>query len=718
MKLYKTNEIKNITITGNSGSGKTTLTESLVFHSGITKRRGTIADKNTLSDNRQIEHEYGCSIYSSVLHTFKNDKKINIIDTPRASSFSGALVSSLYVSEAALMVLNTQNGVEVETQITWKKTEKLNKPVIFVANHLDHDQTNFANTIEQLNELCGKGVVIVQYPVNPGPEFNSIIDLIKMKMYTWKANSEEPEVADIPADEADRAEELRSTLVETAAENDEKLMEIFFEKDGLTEDQIREGVIKGFGNRGLFPVFCVQAKRGYGIGRLLEFVSNVVPSPEEAVSIKTTSDDIIKCDASAQKSVFIFKTTVEPHLGEVSYFKVMSGSIKEGEDLINTSKDSKERISQIYVSNGKERTKVDELVAGDIGTTIKLKASKTGHTLCEKNMAVTYKGIPFPNAKYRTAIKAKNESDDEKLGEVLHRLHDEDPTWILEYSKELKQLIIHGQGEYHLNTLKWHLDHEYKIETEFIAPKIPYRETITKPAQADFRHKKQSGGAGQFGEVHLIVAPYNEGKKTENIFKINGKEFVLSLRDTKEFDLSWGGKLLFFNCIVGGVIDANYMPAIVKGLMEKIENGPLTGSYARDICVYVYDGKMHPVDSNEISFKLAGAKAFSAAFKLAGPKLMEPIYEVTVTLPGERMGDVMSDLQGRRAMILGMESEKGMEKIKARVPLAELNRYATSLSSITQGRATYEMEFLEYAQVPGELQDQLIKKHSEENQEE
>ncbi len=717
MKVYQTNEIRNIVLIGNSSSGKTTLAESMIFAAGGIKRKGNINDKNTLSDYKSIEHEYACSVFSSVLHAEWNNCKINILDTPRASAFVGAAVSSLYVADSAVMVLNAQNGVEVGTQITWRYTEKLNKPVIFVANHLDHDQSNFAQTLEQLNGLCGSGVIVIQYPVNIGPNFNSVIDVLTMKMYTWNDGSAEPVISDIPENEKEKADEYHNALVEAAAENDDSLMEIFFENDGLTEDQMRSGIMKGLLGRSMFPVFCTSAKHDLGSRRLMDFITNVAPSPENATKIKTTEGEEIAYDSAGTKSLFTFKNTVEQHLGEVLYFKVMSGTIKEGDDLINVNKNSKERVSQLLIPNGKERDKVSEIVAGDIGTTIKLKNTKANHTLCEKGKEFEFEAIPFPNAKYRVAISAKNESDDEKLGEVLHKLHDEDPTWILEYSKELKQLIIHSQGEYHINTLKWHLDNEFKIETEFFPPKIPYRETITKAAQADYRHKKQSGGAGQFGEVHLIIEPYTDGQGPTKVFKIGAKEHSLSIRDTKEMDMNWGGKLMFYNCIVGGSIDANFMPAIIKGLMEKMENGPLTGSYARDINVYVYDGKMHQVDSNEISFKIAGSKAFSDAFKSAKPKLMEPIYNVEVFVPSDYMGDVMSDLQGRRAIIQGMSSEKGMEKIMAKVPLAEMNRYATALSSVTQGSATYDMTFAEYSPVPGDLQEELIKKHAEQEEE-
>ncbi len=717
MKVYKTEEIRNLAFAGNAGSGKTTLAEIMIFGGGKINRLGNIDSKTTVSDYRLAEHEQGGSVLSSVLHTEWKDIKINILDSPGALDFIGGAVSSISMADTTVLVINAQNGIEVGTEIHWRLTEKFNKPVIIVANHLDHDKTNFDKTIDDAKEKLGSGVVLVQYPVNQGPEFNSVIDVITMKMYKWGKDGGEPEVSDVPESEKEKAEGIRNELIEAAAENDDSLMEIFFEKETLTEDEMREGILKGILNRGLFPVFCTSAKHNMGSRRLMDFIKNAVPSPEKLPASKTINDEEVKCDPTGPKSIFVFKASVEEHLGEVLFFKVKSGTINESDDLINVNNSSKERISQIFAVNGQQREKLSSIVAGDIGATVKLKSTKGEHTLNEKGTDYEFPGIAYPNPKYRAAIKALSESDEEKLGEYLHRLRDEDLTYILEYSQELKQLIIHGQGEHHLNTLKWYLDKQFKIETEFIAPKIPYRETITKAAQADYRHKKQSGGAGQFGEVYMIIEPYEEGKSKPSTYKIGGKEYAMNVRDTQEIELKWGGKLVFYNCIVGGVIDNNFMPAIIKGLMEKMENGPLTGSYARDIRVCVYDGKMHQVDSNEISFKIAGSKAFSDAFKRAGAKIMEPIYDLEVMVPSNRMGDVMSDLQGRRSIIQGMSSKKGFEIISARVPLAEITKYATALSSISGGRATYEMTFAEYSQVPGDIQEKLIKDHSDEDEE-
>jgi elongation factor G len=718
MKTYQSEQIRNIALLGNTGVGKTILAESLMFEGKVIDRKGTIEAKSTISDYTEIEQQNQRSIFSTVLYTEFNDHKINIIDTPGSDDFVGAVISSMRPADVGLMVINSQYGVEVGTEIFGRHAERLSKPLIFAVNQLDHDKANFEQTVDSLKVSFGSKIALIQYPVNAGTEFNAFIDVLKMKMYRFKGDTGEREELDIPADEMDKASELHNTLVEAAAENDEQLMEKFFDQGTLTEDEMREGIRAGLLARGLFPIFCVSGKRNIGVKRLMEFIINVCPSPSKLPGLKTKDGAEIKCNTSDPASLFVFKTAVESHIGEINYFKVMSGKVAEGMDLINTTNDGKERLSQLFAVAGKKRDKVTELMAGDIGAAVKLKNTKTNHTLSAPGKNIAFEPLTFPNSKFRTAIKAKNESDTEKLGEYINRAHQEDPTIIIEYSKELKQILIHGQGEHHLNILKWQLLNLYKIDVDFLPPRIPYRETITKLAQADYRHKKQSGGSGQFGEVHMVIEPYTEDATDPVKYKVNGKEINVSVRGKDEIKLEWGGKLIFYNCIVGGSIDARFLPAILKGIMEKMEEGPLTGSYARDIRVAVYDGKMHPVDSNEISFKLAGRNAFRTAFKNAGPKIMEPIYEIEVLVPGDKMGDVMSDLQNRRAIILGMDSEKGFEKVNARVPLAELNKYSTALSSLTSGRATYNMKFSSYEQVPADVQDKLLKAYEEESDDE
>ena len=613
------------------------------------------------------------------------------------------------MTDTAIILLNGQYGVEVGTQNHFRYTEKLNKPVIFLVNQLDNEKCDYDNILEQLKEAYGSKVVPIQYPIATGPGFNALIDVLLMKKYSWKPEGGAPTIEDIPAEEMDKAMEMHKALVEAAAENDEGLMEKFFEQDSLTEDEMREGIRKGLIARGMFPVFCVCGGKDMGVRRLMEFLGNVVPFVSEMPKVENTDGKEVAPDVNGPESLYFFKTSVEPHIGEVSYFKVMSGKVREGDDLLNADRGSKERIAQIYVVAGGNRVKVEELQAGDIGAAVKLKDVKTGNTLNGKDCDYKFNFIKYPNSKYSRAIKPVNEADVEKMMTILNRMREEDPTWVIEQSKELKQTLVHGQGEFHLRTLKWRLENNEKLQVKFEEPKIPYRETITKAARADYRHKKQSGGAGQFGEVHLIVEPYKEGMPVPDTYKFNGQEFKITVRGTEEIPLEWGGKLVFINSIVGGSIDARFLPAIMKGIMSRLEQGPLTGSYARDVRVIVYDGKMHPVDSNEISFMLAGRNAFSEAFKNAGPKILEPIYDVEVFVPSDRMGDVMGDLQGRRAMIMGMSSEKGFEKLVAKVPLKEMSSYSTALSSLTGGRASFIMKFASYELVPTDVQDKLIK---------
>lgn len=709
MKVYQSHEIKNIALLGSKGSGKTTLAEAMLFECGVIKRRGTVDAQNTVSDYFPVEREYGYSVFSTVFYAEFLGKKLNVIDCPGSDDFVGSAITALNVTDTGVIVIDSQYGVEVGTQNIFRYTETLHKPVIFAMNQLDGEKADYDNTIEQLRESFGNKIVQIQYPISCGASFNAMIDVLKMKMYKWKPEGGTPEVLEIPAEEKEKAADLHQKLIEAAAENDEGLMEKFFDQGVLTEDEMREGIRKGLITRSMFPVFCVSALRDMGVRRMMEFLGNVVPFVSEMPKPVTTNGIEVAPDAKGPTSLYFFKTTVEPHIGEVSYFKVMSGTIKEGDDLQNINRGTKERIAQMFCVCGQIRTKIEELVAGDIGATVKLKDVRTGNTLDDKNCEYVFDFVKYPDPKFQRAIKPVNEADAEKLSEILTRMHEEDPTWIIEQSKELKQTIVSGQGEFHLRTLKWRIENNDKIAVEYKEPKIPYRETITKAARADYRHKKQSGGAGQFGEVHLIIEPYYEGMPAPESYRFNNQEYKMNVRDTQVIDLEWGGKLVFVNCIVGGAIDARFLPAILKGLMDRMEQGPLTGSYARDVRVCVYDGKMHPVDSNEISFRLAGRNAFSEAFKNAGPKILEPIYDVEVLVPSDKMGDVMSDLQGRRAIIMGMSSEKGFEKISAKVPLKEMASYSTSLSSITGGRSSFTMKYSSYELVPSDIQEKLLK---------
>ncbi len=704
MKNYSTANLRNVVLLGSTRSGKTTLTEAILFEGKVIDRRGTVEAKTTASDSTEVEQLYQRSIYSTPIYAEVKDCKLNIIDAPGADDFIEGVITGLNVCDSAVMLVNAGQGVEVGTEIHGRYAEQYKKPVIIAVNQLDTEKANWDNALDSLHQAFGGKPVVIQFPVNAGVEFNSFIDILKMKMFRFKDDNGSFEEVDIPAEFQDKAEELRAELMEKAAEGDDALMEKFFEAGELTEEEIHQGFKVGFDKGEVYPIVCLSSKKDIGTKRLMEFITEIAPAP--------------KADVKAPLSLFVYKTNLEQHLGDVTYFKVMSGKIGESTDVINMSSDSKERITAIYAVAGKKKEKVSELVAGDLGCTVKLKSVKINQTLNAAGNDNVVPPIAFPPSKYRCAIKAVEEKDEEKLGEALNRAAAEDPTMIVEYSKELKQTILNGQGEQHINILKWNINNNSKIEVELFAPKIPYRETITKVANATYRHKKQSGGAGQFGEVTLLIEPIVEGVDTLAKFKIDGKEQVMNIKAKEEFPLPWGGRWEFYNCVVGGAIDANFMPAIKKGLVQKMEEGPLTGSYARDIRVFVYDGKMHPVDSKEIAFIIAGRNAFKEAFKNAGPKIMEPIYMVEIMVPGDCVGDVMSDLQNRRGIMEGMSSEKGFQILKARVPLAELYKYSTTLSSLTSGRATFTQTFIDYQQVPMDVQDKLLKAYEAEAQEE
>ncbi len=716
MKNYSAMEIKNIVLIGAPGTGKTTLAEAMAFEGKVIDRRGSIENNNTLSDNTDIEHEYKRSIYSTTLFTEFMGRKLNIIDCPGSDDFCGNLFSAFKVGDVGVMVMNAQNGWEVGDEIQSRYARILNKPLIGVINQLDGDKANFEATMEGIRAASSVKPVIVQYPVEVGPGFNAFIDVLMMKMYRFTDENGTREELDIPEDQLEYAQMLNQELSEAAAVYDDALMELYFEKGALTQDDIRSGLKLGVANREVMPIFCCSGKRDIGTKRLMEFIINVAPGPTTPTSapkfVSIEGEELV-ADETQPAVAFIFKSQIEQHIGEITYFRVVRGKITEGMELVNSRTGNKEKLSQLFAVAGKNRIKVTELSAGDIGCTVKLKATRTNDTLAAAGAHVKVEPIVFPEPRYRAAVKAKEQGDEEKLGKLLNDIKYEDPTILVEYSKELKQTIIQGQGEHHLNIVKTRLAADNKLEIEYFAPKIPYRETITKVAQADYRHKKQSGGAGQFGEVHMVIEPYYDGMPEPTKYKVGGKEITVNIKGKEEYDLDWGGKLQFYNSIVGGAIDARFMPAILKGIMEKMDEGPLTGSYARDIRVVIYDGKMHPVDSNEISFKLAARNAFKEAFRNAGPKIMEPIYAVEVLTPSEYMGAVMSDLQNRRAMIMGMESDKGFDRLNARVPLAELYRYSTSLSSLTSGAATYTMQFASYEQVPADVQDKLLKAYTD-----
>ncbi len=716
MKEYSTKDIRNVVLIGSSKSGKTTLSEAMLFEGKAVDRRGTVEGKNTVSDNTEFEQTNQKSVYATPLYAEFMNTKFNIIDAPGSDDFCGGAISAFKVCESAILTVNGAQGVEVGTEIFARYADQYEKPMIVAVNQLDTEKANWEHTRDTLKEAFGKKIVFAQFPVNPGLGFDGIVDVITMKYYHFTDENGKFEESDIPAQYADEAEEMHMELVEKAAEGDDALMEKYFETMELSIDEVRAGLRAGLAKREIMPVFCLSARKDIGVKRLMEFVINVAPSPEGEVN-KTIGGGEVKCDPAGPVSLFIYKTAVEQHLGDVSYFKVMSGVLKEGADLVNPENGNGERLSAIYAVAGDKKEKVSSISAGDIGCVMKLKGGKTDVTLAAPG-AEAYEHMVFPDARYRCAVKAVDKNDEAKVGEALNKIAAQDPTINVEYSKELRQTILSGQGEQAINLVKWKMNNEFKQNIEFLAPKVPYRETITKVATAQYRHKKQSGGAGQFGEVHLLVCPYVEGEPAGNKFMINGKETILNIKSQESYDLEWGGKLEFINCVVGGAIDLGFMPAILKGINDKMSEGPLTGSYARDIRVYVYDGKMHPVDSKEIAFIIAGRNAFKEAFRNAGPKILEPIYNVDILTPNEFVGPCMSDLNGRRGMIMNQDMDKGFTILHARVPLAELYRYSTTLSSLTGGAATFTMKFAEYQQVPADVQTKLLAEYAAQEQDE
>ncbi|MEM7551411.1 MAG: elongation factor G [Bacteroidota bacterium] len=705
MKIFDEKHIKNIVLLGCSKSGKTTLAETMVYEAGLINRRGAVEDKNTVSDYHEVEHERGCSVYSTSLHTEWRNYKINIIDTPGLDDFIGEIDSSVLVADTCVLVINAQHGVEIGTELIWNNVDRFAKPTLFAVNQLDHPKSDFESTLSSLKERFGSSVTLMQYPVNEGNGFNGIIDLLKMKYYKFPEGGGKPEKLPIPESEKEKADALHNELVEKAAENDEGLMELYFEKGTLDENHMREGLKIGMRNHQVFPVFCLSAKNDMGSGRMMGFIDNVAPSSIDTQPDKTETGEEIAHDPHGPTILFVYKTLIEPNLGKVSFFKVISGVVKAGDELVNHQTGTTERLNQLFIIDGHKRNPVNKLVVGDIGATLKLKDTDTNQTLRVTSVNKGVRPIHFPEPRMFMAIKANNKADEDKLGEVLHKIHQEDPSMTHEFSKELRQLIIGVQGELHLTVIQWIIENIYHLDVQYSTPRISYRETIQKAVDTSYRHKKQSGGAGQFAEIYMKVEPYQKGMSEPTGVSVRGKE---------EIELEWGGKLVFYNCIVGGVIDARFLPSILKGVLEVMGNGPLTGSYIRDVRVIVYDGKMHSVDSNDIAFKIAGMMAFKQAFLEALPKLLEPVYDLEILVPEELMGEVMSDLQTRRSMILGIDSKGKNQVINAKTPLAELDRYTSALRSITQGRASFHSKFAEYAPVPDNMQLSLVNANKEE----
>jgi elongation factor G len=698
-------KIRNIALLGHSGSGKTSFAETMLFEAGAVKRRGSIEAGNTVSDFTNIEKERGNSVFCTLMHAHWRDCKINIIDTPGLDDFAGEVVSALKVADTGLVMINASQGVEVSTELVWEYIQKFQTPTVFVVNQVDHEKSDFERAVDQIKARFGNNALEVQYPLNQGSGFNKIVDALRMTMYVFPEDGGKPEKQAIPESELERAQEMHNQLVEAAAENDEGLMEKFFNEGSLNEEELARGLTLALANQQFYPIFCCSSTLNMGSGRIMGFINDIAPSPVDRPQAKLEGGGTVACDASGPKCMFVFKTMSEPQVGMVSYFKVYSGTINSGNDLVNNNNRGSERLNQIFLSEGKNRINTDQLVAGDIGSTVKLKNTHTNNTLAEKNCDYIIEKIDFPLPKIRVAVRPPGKNDMEKLMKALHQIEEEDPTLKLEQSQSLKQTILHGQGQLHLDLIKYRIEKVNGISMEFDKPRIPYRETITSTANQDYRHKKQSGGAGQFAEVHMRIEPYHEGMPDPSDLNVRNKDIE---------ELTWGGHLAYYWCIVGGTIDAKFSNAIKKGIMNQMEEGPLTGSHCQNICVCIYDGKMHPVDSNDMAFMIAASQAFKTAFRNAKPQLLEPIYDLTVLCPDEYMGDIMSDLQTRRAIIQGMGAEGHYQKISAKVPLAEMYKYSSTLRSLSQGRAKFTRKFSEYLPVMPNIQDKIIKEASSE----
>ena len=709
MKVYDPKDIRNVAVFGHAGAGKTTFIESVLFDYGVINRRGNVEDHNTASDFSELEHERECSVYSTPFFVELDDVKINIIDTPGYDDYIGEVASTARIIDTGIIMINAQTGLEVGSENAAGYLDKNESPKAFVINRLDVEQANFENRLNELKDRFGSSATVVQFPLKTGPGFNSIIDVIDMKLYEYPSDDGKPEIKDIPGPEMEKAENFRNELMESIAETDEDLMNKYFEAGELTPEELNNGLKTAMVNHLIFPVMCSCGKANVGVDRIIKIISSSFPSPLDMPAPKTESGDEVQCHPNGPKAIFVYKLFSEAHLGDLTSFRVMSGSIEAGNDLINHQKNNAERFNQIYLVNGKKRVEVEKVAAGDLAATVKLKQTHIGDTLHEKGKDIKFPPIGYPSPKVRIAVVPETKGEEEKVGMGLNSLHLEDPTLVVEHSKELRQIILHAQGEQHLSAAKWRLDNRYKVKTKFVEAKVPYRETIQKQVKGSYRHKKQSGGAGQFAEVHMMIEPYKEGMPNPEGLSVRGKDL---------HELDWGGHLEFVNCIVGGVIDQRFLPAILKGVMEKMVIGPLTGSYVRDIRVTIYDGKMHPVDSNEAAFKTAGMMVFKDNFVRAAPKLLEPVYDITVKVPEDFVGDVMSDLPSRRGVIQGVDTEGRYQVIKARMPLAELDKYATALRSMTQARATYTSEFAEYQSVPANVQEELIAEYQKSQEEE
>lgn len=698
MKEYHPEQIRNIALIGHGGSGKTSFAEAACFCAGSTTRLGRVEEGNTVSDYHPDEIERQISINSAVISNEWHGFKVNLIDTPGYTDFTGEVKSSLRVSDTALVFLKAVEGAEVGTEIVWGYTRDMRVPALFVVAKLDNENADFDRTVAQARDRFSHDVIPVQFPTAVGAGFEAIVDVVKMKLLAYSRDGKgRATESDIPGDLRQRADEMREHLVEQIAETDEKLLDAFFTNGTLTDEQIRAGLRAGIRNRKIFPVLCASGTLNVGVSAALDFCAEYAPGPAQvetpagyAPGSDHTKEIPVRCDAAAQPVMFVFKTVAEPHVGELSFFRVYAGTVAPGMDMVNDSNGKAERLAQIFVMRGKDRKEVGKLHAGDFGAVVKLKDTHTNNTLSSKAFPVVLPPIEFPEPVISMALVARQKGDEDKIATGLHSLHEEDPTFVVRVDGELHQTVISGQGELHLEIITRRLKAKYGVEVEMVEPKIPYRETIKGRAnEVEYKHKKQTGGRGQFGHVWIKVEP-----------------------------LVQGGGFEFEDAIVGGVVPGRFIPAVQKGIVEAMETGVVAGYKVVDVKVTLFDGSYHDVDSDEHSFKIAGRMAFKKGFKEARPIILEPIYEIEVRVPEDYMGDVMGDISSRRGKILGMDSDGVTQIIRANVPLKELFRYSTTLRSMTQGRGIHRQKFDHYEETPREVAEKIIAEHARQKVEE
>ncbi len=699
MNVYDADHIRNVALVGHQGSGKTMLAEAMLYVSGALNRLGTIEERNTVSDYHPSEHERQMSVFNSLLHAEWKGHKINILDTPGYPDFVGEVISALKVADTAIYVMNAAEGVQVGTELAWTYGTMTKKPSMFVINHLDKSEADYRTLVAQIRERFGRGATVVQIPAGGGSR--SIIDVLLMKQLHYPAGGKgQAEIKEIDEAFREEAEQLHNELIENIAENDEGLMELYFEEGTLNEDQMRQGLHNSMLKRELFPIFVTSATNNVGVARLMSFIDNVLPSPAEMPPAETTSGDAVKADPKGAPIAFIYRTMAEQHVGDYSLFRIYSGTLEPGMDLENAQTGAGERLGQIFSLNGRERDPVQKMMAGDLGAAVKLKDTHTNNTLRPKGNRVAINPIEFPEPRYRTAIRALREGEEDKLAQGLHQIVEEDPSLVVVHDQHLRQMTLGGQGEMHLEVARYRLKNRFGVDMEFYKPRVAYRETVQSQARSSYRHKKQTGGAGQFADISMLIEPLNG--------PFNPPPDI-SKRNEVEIQTAWGSTVQFIDGIVGGVIDMRrFFGAIQKGVMEASQDGPIAGYPVGDVRVVIYDGGMHPVDSNEAAFKTAARMCYRSAFREANPALLEPIYNVEIIVPEEYTGDVMGDLNTRRARIQGIEAEGVFQKIITQAPEAELYRYSTSLRSITQGRGLHRASFSHYEPMPRFVQDKVV----------